>query len=571
MSEDYSAHLDSIITQLRTAPGMDRLRSLVGDGLLEPDVVHAVLNEASKFSAAVLTPLNRMADRARCELSNGRVLLVPGYAEAWSGFRQGGWSGIDLPLEHGGQGLPAVLGIAAQELFDRGSVAFGMLPGAARAAARLIDRYAEPQIRNEWLPQLAGGKWGATICMSEPDAGSDVGRIRTRARKAHDGSWRVDGEKVWISFGDHPLVARIGHIVLARTDPAEPGARGLSLILVPADDDAAGRNGVIIRRVEEKLGLHGSPTCAIGFEGAQGTLIGAEGRGLAQLFRMIVFMRMQVGAQGLGLATAAFETARAYAHERRQGGPPDKPAVPIIRHLDVQRMLLAMASRIETLRGLLFTTAIYADLADIEEDAVRIAEASALLGWLLPIVKNGAAETAFDVAAQAGLVLGGAGYSEEWPVAQYLRDARILAIYEGTTGMQGIDLVKRRLLVRNGGYEIFIERAKSELAGLPGAEAANLSKALRALEEAAQWLRDPQRSRDEVDAAAVPMLSLATAVAHGWIGARLLTMQGSGPPGIRLAACGSWAIAKLAQEGEGLMQAVKGMSARINACAPAIM
>jgi alkylation response protein AidB-like acyl-CoA dehydrogenase len=571
MSGDYSAQWDSIAVHLRTAPGMDRLRARVGDGLLEDDTVSAVLKEAGRFAADVLAPLNRSIDHAGCELRDGRVLLAPGYAEAWAAFREGGWTGIDLPLEYGGQGLASVLGVAVQELFDRGCVAFGMVPGAARAAARLIESHAEPQIRNEWLPNLVSGEWGATICMSEPDAGSDVSRVRTRASIADDGSWRVYGEKMWISFGDHSLVARIGHVVLARTDPSQPGARGLSLILVPVDDAVGARNGVIIRRVEEKLGLHGSPTCAIGFDGARGMLIGTAGRGLAQLFRMITVMRLQVGAQGLGLATAAFETARAYANERRQGGAPEGAAVPIIRHRDIQRNLLEMASRIETLRGLLYAAAIHADLAEMDSEPAEAAEAAALLGWLLPIVKNSAAETAFEIAAQAALVLGGAGYSEEWPIAQYLRDARILAIYEGTTGMQAIDLVKRRLLATNSGYDVFVARAILSLTGLPAKEAAALSRALGALEEAARWLRDPRRTRDEIDASVVPMLSLATSVAHCWMGARLVTLRKDGPSGSRLAACGSWALAKGAQDADGMVQAVMHTSARLDSCACAIL
>jgi 3-(methylthio)propanoyl-CoA dehydrogenase len=566
---EYAAQLQSIFIQIRVAPGVERLRALSGGETFDYDMVEAVLREAAKFSAFVLAPLNRVMDREGCRLLEGRVVLAPGHEAAWRSFCAGGWTGIDLAEAHSGQGLPALFAVAAQELFDRGAIAFGMVSGAARSAARLLESHADEATKAEWLPRLATGEWGATICMSESGAGSDVGRIRTRAHQGDDGVWRIVGEKIWISFADHPLTERIGHLVLARSEADETGLRGLSLFLVPAGRASEARNGVVIRRVEKKLGLHGSPTCAVGFEESAGSLIGSRGRGVAQLFRMIIAMRLQVGTQGLGLATAAYEIALDYARERLQGGSPDGPAVPIIQHADVRRALLDMASRIETLRGLIYTVAVAADLADLETDPTARQKASALLGWLLPIVKNSAAEIGFEISAQAILVLGGAGYSAEWPLEQYLRDARILAIYEGTTGMQAIDLVKRRLLSPGGEFEIFLATASADSTHLSPAAALAFRAGMDALQSAATWLRAPERTQIDIDAAASPMLSLATAAAHLWIAARLtrLDSAAAGP----LIACGHYAVDRFAEQARALELAVTSIPGGVQSYADVVL
>ena len=332
MNASYIAAPETMLKQVLATPGLDRLIELgVFEEALQPDTLLAILDEAARFSFERLAPFDRSADRAGCRLEDGRVVLAPGHGSLWSDFRAAGWTGLDIPSEFGGQALPALVAMPVQELFDRGSVSFGMAPGAARSAARLLQSHAEPDIVAEWIPRLCAGEWGATICISEPDAGSDVGRIRTTAIRDPDGLWRIEGEKIWISYGDHDLTPRIGHLVLARSDPSTAGTRGLSLFLVPSLLDPEGgdsrRNAVVVRRIEEKLGLHASPTCALGFEGAQARLIGIEGRGVAQLFRMIVSMRLQVGTQGLGMATDCLVAAAAYAGERRQGGPRQAPPI----------------------------------------------------------------------------------------------------------------------------------------------------------------------------------------------------------------------------------------------------
>ena len=339
MSYDTS----TLIAQLRASPGLERLCALIGDEALA-DTAEAVLEEAARFASEVLAPLNPVMDTEGCRLEGGRVKTAPGHAEVWKAFCEAGWQTLDKSAEHGGQGLPLIVWAAAQELFARASVAFGMLPSSQGAASRLLEAHASDAIKAEWLPRLASGEWASTIVISEAEAGSDVGRIRTRAEPL-DGEWAITGEKTWITFADHDLAPRIGHCVLARTPNGKPGAAGLALFLAPSVLDDGQRNAIVIRRIEEKMGLHGSPTCTVGFEGARARLIGQEGRGLAQLFAMITQMRLSVGVQGLGLASLASETALAYAFERKQGGAPGEPPVTIGRHADVQRMLLQGQAR----------------------------------------------------------------------------------------------------------------------------------------------------------------------------------------------------------------------------------
>src|ERR1700761_5600969 len=452
----------TLIAQFRAAPGLERLCALVGDEALA-DMAEAVLEEAARFAAEVLAPLNPVMDRKGCRLEGGRVKTAPGHAEVWAAFCEAGWQTLDRPVEHGGQGLPLIVWAAAQELFDRASVAFGMLPSSQGAASRLLDAHATDEIKAEWLPRLASGDWASTIVISEPGAGSDVGRIRTQATPLDDGQWAITGEKIWITFADHDLAPRIGHCVLARTPDARPGGAGLSLFLCPSVLEDGARNAIAVRRLEEKLGLHGSPTCAVGFEGARARLIGQEGRGLAQLFAMIVQMRLSVGVQGLGLASLSSETALAYALERRQGGPAEQPPARLDQHADVQRMLLQGQARTETLRGLVYAAAVQADLAVLETDPEARARAGDLAAWLLPLVKTLGGEVAFDTAGEAIQVLGGAGYVRDWPVEQVLRDSRVLTIYEGASGIQALDLVHRRLWRDEGrGLKAFLDLARAD-------------------------------------------------------------------------------------------------------------
>jgi alkylation response protein AidB-like acyl-CoA dehydrogenase len=516
-----SPDLASILALAEATPGLDRLRSLSGpDAAAGPELLAAVLEEASKFSQAVLGPLGPELDRHGCQLEGGRVRTAPGHAEAWRAYLEAGWLGVDQPADVGGQDLPLLVLAAVQEVFDRNSVAFGMLPTAVRGAARVIAAHADEIIKAEWLPRLVSGQWAATICISEPEAGSDAGRIRTLAEPAQDGTWRVTGEKIWISYGEHDLAERIGHCLLARTPGAPLGGSGLSLFLVP-DEIGGARNGIVVRRLEEKLGLHGSPTCALGFEGARAWMIGQPGRGLAHLFTMIAVMRLMVSVQGLAIASAATDVAFAYAEERRQGGRPDAPATPIIEHADVRRMLVGMESRVQVLRGLIFAAAVQADLASAEPEPAAREEAQALAQWLLPIIKTFGAETGFETAHEAIQVLGGAGYVRDWPVEQLLRDSRVLSVFEGTSGMQALDLVHRRLGRDQGrGLKAFVRLARAEAGG--GEEAVAFGRVLDLLESVAGRLT----GANDADAAAYPFLRLAAWAATGWIALRMTRLGG---------------------------------------------
>lgn len=520
-----------IAAQIEAAYGTARLRML-GESfqMASPDLVLAILEQGSRLAQDYLAPLAAMGDSEGCRLVDGRVRTTAALQAAWKAFVEGGWPALDLSEAGGGQGLPTALAFAVQEMLDRHCPAFGMLGVPTRSAARLLGAFGDADLQGEWLPRLAAGEWSATICISEVDAGSDVARLRTTATPRQDGGWSIRGEKQWISFGDHDLTKRIGHCLLARTATA----KGLSLFLVPDRIDGE-RNGVHVWRIEEKMGLHASPTCALGFEDARGWLIGSEGNGLRQMFTMITNMRLATGAQGLGIASGAADLALEYAGTRLQGGDGPKP-VAIIRHADVQRMLLEMMARVETLRGLVITTANLADLAAHETDAEARADAAALLQWLLPIVKTSGGECGFDVASLAMQVLGGAGYTCEWPIEQALRDARVLTIFEGTTGMQALDLLRRRTLHGDRrGLRLFLSLARQE-------QCQALMPTLDLLEAAAQWLveqRDANATRPAAtDAAASAFLRLAQIAAAGWIAARLRRQ-----PLERLAAAGRYWLA----------------------------
>jgi alkylation response protein AidB-like acyl-CoA dehydrogenase len=521
----------TLIAQLRSAPGLERLVALLGDDSLA-DTAEAILDEAARFAEEMLAPLNPAMDQNGCRLENGRVKTAPGHAEVWRAFCEAGWQTLDKPVDYGGQGLPLIVWAAAQELFDRACVAFGMLPSSQGGGCRVIEAHASEAIKAEWLPKLASGEWASTIVISEPGAGSDVGRIRTHAQPLEGGEWAITGEKIWITFADHDLAPRIGHCVLARTPNARPGGAGLSLFLCPSVLDDGSRNAVAVRRLEEKLGLHGSPTCAVGFEGARARLIGQEGRGLAQLFAMITQMRLSVGVQGLGLASLAAETALAYAADRRQGGPPDQPPARIDQHPDVQRMLLQGQARTETLRGLVYAAAVQADLAQLETDPEAKACASDLSAWLLPLVKTLGGEVAFETSSEAIQVLGGSGYVRDWPVEQALRDSRVFTLYEGTSGMQALDLVHRRLWRDEGrGLKAFLDLARADLDD--SAEAAALAFVLDCLEDAAEILQGYQGAPREGEAGSYAFLELAGLAATGWVAVRLARLDNA-----RLAAAG---------------------------------
>jgi alkylation response protein AidB-like acyl-CoA dehydrogenase len=540
----------SISLQLKAMEGLDRLRALVPTfAEATEEMIEAILDQATRLAADRFEMLNASGETTPPRIVDGRVEMGEDYRAVWQEFASGGWMTLDLPAEFGGQALPLAVALAVQEIFDRHCSAFGMLPVPIRSAVRLIDTYASPELRAEWLPKLLFGEWGATICISEVGAGSDVSRMTTTARPNDDGTWSITGEKQWISFGNHDLTDQIGHCLLARTQ----GAKGLSLFLVPDRIDGQ-QNGVFVRSLERKLGLHLSPTCAMGFEDARGHLLGEEGRGLAQMFVMIANMRMSVGAMGLGMASGAADVALSYARARVQGGSA------IIAHADVERQLLDQQTSVELLRGLVYMAAIQSDLGRNETDAEARGEAAALAQWLLPIIKTLGGETAFNVASGAIQVLGGAGYTQDWPVEQVLRDARVLTIFEGTTGMQAIDLLHRRLWKDEGrGLQAFLRAARAaeaELAKVGDQTSADAAhEVFDSLEQAAGALDAMKGDPRGAEAGACSFLALAGHAGLTWIAVRLAKLEASATAD-RLRALSRYHLAKAGATAVGLSRQI---------------
>ena len=478
----FRDQVDRTLAALAVTPGWRRLQQCRPD--CDDETVAEILRQAGGFAERVLAPLNTPGDRQGAQLIEGRVQTPAGFREAFRSYAEAGWLAVDIAEAGGGQGLPLTVQAACGPLFERACVALMMVAGSTRAAAHLIWHAGDEQLIREWVPKLATGERTATICISEADAGSDVGRIRTKAERVRD-DWRISGRKTWISFGDHDLTEHIGHCLLARTG-SEPGTRGLSLFLVPNLIEGQ-PNGITVERLEDKMGLHASPTCALNFDQSRGTLIGGEERGLAQLFRMIELMRLQTACQGLGLASASVYIAEQYARERRQGGPSSSPPLPIAEHPDVRRQLEEMRRRTEVLRLAVLELATAMDLAAYEPNDERRRELESFCAWMLPLIKNFGADAGFGVANAAIQVLGGAGYTRDWSLEQYLRDARVMTIYEGTTGMQGLDFLTRRLWGDQGnGLRQLKARVQNDLssdADLHPEEAKVAQKRLEAFDE----------------------------------------------------------------------------------------
>ena len=425
-----------------------------------PDLVDQILDEAGRFAVNELAPLNAIGDRQPARLENGVVRTPDGFKEAYGKFVECGWHGLQLPTEWGGQGLPWTVATAVWEMWNSANLAFCLCPILTQAGVELLLRHGTEAQRARYLPKLVSGEWTGTMCLTEPQAGSDVGALRTRAVPEGD-HYRIHGTKIFITYGDHDLTENTIHMVLARTPDAPAGTRGISLFLIPKflveDDGALGaRNDLRCVSLEHKLGIHGSPTCVMSFgdqEGAIGWLVGQEQGGMQAMFTMMNNARLSVGLEGLALAERAYQGALAYARERVQGrrrnGGAEAPAR-IIEHPDVRRMLVTMKVQIEAMRALAYSAAAALDRSLREPDPARRAAAEGRLALLIPLVKAWCTDQGFEIASSALQVHGGMGYIEETGIAQHLRDARIAMIYEGTNGIQALDLVGRKLQQAEG-------------------------------------------------------------------------------------------------------------------------
>lgn len=539
---NYAAPLDDIRFLLRRIAPVARLSALPRYAHVEAEDAERVLAEAARIAAAVVAPVNAPGDRDGARLENGVVVTPRGYREAYAQLAKAGWTGLSLPLEHGGQGMPQLVQTVFTEIVSGASLAFGMSLISSVGGAKVIGAHATPAQAAMFLPQLADGSAMATIVMTEPHAGSDIGLARTRAVANGNGTYALTGTKIFISYGDHDLCDQILHIVLARTPEAPPGVKGLSLFLVPKRlPDSDGKPGIANRvraaRLETKMGLHGSPTCEMVFDGAAGWLLGREGDGIRNMFTMVNSMRLDVGAQSVGVAGAALAKAQAYVQERRQGGRgADGGPVPLVAHADVRRQLMQMRAWTEGYRALLYVAALEEDIANAGAEAER-AEARDLVEWLLPLIKAGGSDAAFRVANQAIQLHGGHGYVFEHGVEQLARDVRIAAIYEGANAIQAIDLVTRKLAQENGRRaRAFAARIRADLAAARGNAATReiahgLEAALGPFERATAYMLEQTTAhpRDAL-AGASAYLELAATIAVGWMWLKMAAAADAGAP-----------------------------------------
>jgi alkylation response protein AidB-like acyl-CoA dehydrogenase len=507
---------------------------------LSPDIADAILSEAARYCNGVVAPLNWGSDRTPSRLENGVVRTSPGFREAYRGYVEGGWNSLAFPEEWGGQGLPQTLAIALVDALNGASMSFAIGTTLTTGAIKAILHAGTPEQRRTYLPKLVSGEWTGTMNLTEPQSGSDLSGLRTKAEPTADGRYKISGQKIFITYGDHDLTDNIIHLVLARLPNAPEGTAGISMFIVPKfhvneDGSLGARNDVRCIKLEEKMGLHGSPTCVMvyGERGeCYGTLLGEEHKGLKNMFVMMNAARLDVGVQGVGVAEAAFQRALRYAQDRRQGraaGVKTGEMVPIYEHADVRRMLYSMKALVEASRAICYANAVAYDLARRAPDEAQRAKAKALEELLTPISKAWSTDRANEVASLGLQVHGGMGYVEETGAAQHMRDARIAAIYEGTNGIQAMDLVGRKLQGDGGAAaKAFIKdiREEATIAKAGKREAlhaigARLLDAAHALEESTDWLLAHARiDQEHALAGATPYLKQFGNVAGGYYLAR---------------------------------------------------
>jgi alkylation response protein AidB-like acyl-CoA dehydrogenase len=535
----YKVPLRDIRFVLYELLGAGELAQLPGFAEASPELVDAVLGEAAKFCESVLLPLNQTGDREGCRFENGVVRTPAGFKEAYAAFARGGWTGLACDPAHGGQGLPEALNFVVVEMICATNVAFGTYPGLSRHAYQALAAHAPEAIKRQCLPRLASGEWSGTMCLTEPQCGTDLGLVRTKAVPAADGSYALSGTKIFISAGEHDLTGNILHLVLARLPNAPAGTSGISLFLVPKllwhDTGSPGhRNGVRCAGIEHKMGLAGSATCALQFEDAVGYLVGEPNRGLHCMFTMMNAARLAVGLQGLGLAEIAYQNARTYARNRLAGRAlggarhPDRPADPIIVQPDVRRMLLTMRAGIEGARALAYWTAVNIDIAHRHPASETRQEADELVQLLTPVIKACLTDLGFEAANLGVQIYGGHGYIRDNGMEQLVRDSRIAQIYEGTNGIQALDLVGRKMSAHYGRLLRRLFHPLAQFLGDAGSDmrlqefVEPLAKAFDRLQRATLKIAERGlRNPDEAGAAAYDYLRLMGLVTQSYMWARM--------------------------------------------------
>lgn len=530
----YRAPVRDLAFALNEVVGLERLAPGFAD--LDRDTVSAVLEAAGQFSTEVLAPLNRVGDQQGARYANGRVTTAPGFPDAYARFAADGWNSLDAGAEHGGQGLPKALALAVFETVHAANMAFGLCPLLTHGAIEALTAHGSERQKALYLPRLVSGEWTGTMNLTEPQAGSDLSQLRARAEPDGEGGYRLTGQKIFITWGDHDCAENIVHLVLARLPDAPEGVKGVSLFLAPkrlvADDGALlGLNDLRPGGMEHKLGIHGSPTCTMLFEGARAELVGAPGQGLPAMFTMMNSARLNVGVQGVGIAERAYQQALAYALERRQGRSAwtGETNARLFDHPDIRRSLMLMKAKIEAARALCLDTAVNADLARVA-DTPEAREAARLREELfVPVAKAWSTDMGVEVASMGVQIHGGMGFIEETGAAQHYRDARIAPIYEGTNGIQAIDLMGRKLGLQNGAAVraliADIRATAAELAAHPDewlhAPGERLSVGTDAIETATDWLIERKgHAQPDALAGASPYLTLVGDVVGGWFLAR---------------------------------------------------
>ena len=583
--KDYTAPLGDMRFILREIAPLEEINQLPGCGDVTMEVADAILTEAGKFATSVLSPLNPVGDREGARWDDGEVHTATGWREAYAGFTEAGWNALSCDVAHGGQGAPRLVSALVEEIWNGANVSFTLCPMLTHGAIEALELSGSEAQKAMYLPKLISGEWAGTMVLTEPQAGSDLAAVRTRAVPRGDGTYLLEGQKIFITYGEHDLAANIIHLVLARTPDAPPGVKGISLFVVPkfiveADGSLGARNDIRCVSLEHKLGIHASPTAVLALGdkgGAVGWLVGQENRGIEYMFIMMNAARYAVGLQGIGLCELAYQQALWYSRERVQGselGSKSREGVAIIRHPDVRRMLMLMKSQTEAMRAVACVTAAAADTARCHPDAERRAASQAFVDLMIPIVKGWSTENSVDIASLGIQVHGGMGYIEETGAAQIFRDARITTIYEGTTGIQAADLMGRKV-ARDGGATIrrVIAEMRQVQAQLEGesspdltAIAARLRDGVAALDASVEFVlstygKDVRRA----SVGAVPFLTLFGTVAGGWQMARsalaahrhVAAGRGDGFLRAKLATARFYADQVLTRA-EGLSQAVVG-------------
>jgi alkylation response protein AidB-like acyl-CoA dehydrogenase len=529
----YAAPLKDMRFVLNELAGLSEVARLPGCEEATPDTVDAILEEAARFASGVLDPLNRSGDQEGSKWSDGEVRTPKGFRDAYRQFAEGGWNALPFEPDWGGQGLPKLVATPVDEMWTSANMSFSLCPLLTQGAVHALALRGSERLQQTYIPKMVAGEWTGTMNLTEPQAGSDLALVKTKAVN-HGDHYRIYGQKIFITYGEHDLTKQIVHLVLARTPEAPEGTKGISLFVVPKflvkpDGSLGERNGARCASLEHKLGIHASPTAVMIFDNAVGYLVGEENRGLETMFIMMNAARFGVGLEGVAIAERAFQRALAFSKERLQGRDlaGGGSAVPIIRHPDVRRMLMLMKSQTEAMRALAYVVAAALDFASRSENAEERKRNQAFVDLMIPIVKGWSTETGIEIASLGVQVHGGMGFVEETGAAQYLRDARITTIYEGTTGIQAMDLVGRKI-ARDGGAtaKAWLGELKAFDAELARSGNADIQSLRSQLAAGAQALGDcvqfivAEKNPLAAFAGAVPFLKLAGIVAGGWQMAR---------------------------------------------------